>query len=95
MTTRLAHGVPELAAELGVSDEWVRQQCRDGRFPHHRVGRRIRFSDEDLAAIVADMAVPAATRPRPATQPPLAGRRYPRADVPAGPYHDVQLPAQR
>lgn len=50
--------VDQVAAELGVSAEWVRRQCRAGRFPHHRIARRLRFTDADLAAILAIMAVP-------------------------------------
>jgi hypothetical protein len=51
-------GVEQVAGELGVSEEWVRRQCRAGRFPHHRIARRLRFTDADLAAILAVMAVP-------------------------------------
>lgn len=57
MSTRTL-GVDQVAAELGVSEEWVRRQCRAGRFPHHRIARRLRFTDADLAAILAVMAVP-------------------------------------
>jgi hypothetical protein len=57
MSTRTI-GVEQIADELGVSEEWVRRQCRAGRFPHHRIARRLRFTDADLAAILAVMAVP-------------------------------------
>jgi len=72
--------VNQLARELGASAEWVRRQCRAGRFPHHRIARRLRFTDDDVAAILADLAVPAAP---PVTAPPTgdvpprpAVRRY-------------------
>jgi predicted DNA-binding transcriptional regulator AlpA len=79
MTTRL-RGVPDVATELGASEEWVRRQCRAGRFPHHRIARRLRFTDADVAAILADMAVPA--RPAPLVSVPgdmparVVNRRY-------------------
>ena len=73
--------VDQVAAELGASAEWVRRQCRAGRFPHHRIAGRLRFTDEDLAAILAAMAVPVITPPvlelvdtPPA--PALSRRRY-------------------
>jgi hypothetical protein len=72
--------VADIAAELGVSEEWVRRQCRAGRFPHHRIAGRLRFTGEDVAAILADMAVPA--RPaRPVSVPSdrpvrVVNRRY-------------------
>jgi hypothetical protein len=71
--------VDQVAAELGVSAEWVRRQCRAGRFPHHRIAGRLRFTDEDLAAILADLAVPAITPPVLGlvdTPPTLSRRRY-------------------
>lgn len=77
MNTRTM-GVDQVAAELGASAEWVRRQCRASRFPHHRIARRLRFTDADLAAILAVMAVPVAPPGAPADEPPaaLATRRY-------------------
>lgn len=71
-------GVDQVARELGASQEWVRRQCRAGRFPHHRIARRLRFTDADLAAILDEMAVPA-QQPLsvPADMPaPTVSRRY-------------------
>jgi Helix-turn-helix domain len=79
MSTRTM-GVDQVAAELGASEEWVRRQCRAGRFPHHRIARRLRFTDEDLAAILAVMAVPVITPPElelvDAPPAPSSRRRY-------------------
>ena len=33
---------------LGVPDTWLLAQARDGRIPHHRLGRYVRFSAADL-----------------------------------------------
>lgn len=66
--------VAELAETLGKSGEWVARQCRAGRFPHHKIGARTRFTEEDVAAILADTAKPA-TPPAPAPARP-AVRRY-------------------
>jgi excisionase family DNA binding protein len=79
MTPRF-RGVPDVAAELGVSEEWVRRQCRAGRFPHYRVARQIRFTEADIASFVAEMAVPVTKQPGPPpAEPPLprrVNRRY-------------------
>jgi excisionase family DNA binding protein len=80
MTAPRFKSVPDVAAELGVSEEWVRRQVRAGRFPHYRIAQQIRFSDEDLAVIVADMARPATPQPaQPPAEPKPArtvNRRY-------------------
>lgn len=33
---------------LGVPDTWLLAQAREGRIPHHRLGRYVRFSAADL-----------------------------------------------
>lgn len=41
------------AAEfLSCSVDEVRRRCRTGQFPHVRIGRKYRFTAEDMAAIV-------------------------------------------
>ena len=55
----------EVAERLGTSRWWVRQQVRDGRLEHLRLGTaRIRFTEAQVAAIVADATV------RPSPMPP-------------------------
>ena len=40
---------PEQAAELlSVKVSWIYEACRDGRLPHLRVGKHIRFTRPDL-----------------------------------------------
>jgi excisionase family DNA binding protein len=50
-------GVRELAELLGVSDDLVYQCVNTANpaqyWPHHRIGRRIRFTDSDIDAILA------------------------------------------
>jgi Helix-turn-helix domain len=70
------HGVDHVARELGTSAEWVRRQCRAGRFPHHLIARHLRFTDDDLATILELMAVPASPRPTEPAGPPPVSRRY-------------------
>lgn len=45
----------ELAAILRKTERWVTDQCEgeDSDFPHHRVGRDLRFSPEDQALLDA------------------------------------------
>jgi excisionase family DNA binding protein len=44
----------EQAAEwLHVSDSWLRKQVAARKVPHTRLGRNVRFSEADLAEIVA------------------------------------------
>lgn len=43
----------EVAAQLGTSAWWVREQARRGRVPHLRLGKgRIRFSPAHIASLV-------------------------------------------
>lgn len=44
----------EVAAMFGTkSDRWLRRGVQSGRFPHLRVCRQIRFTDEHVAFITA------------------------------------------
>lgn len=47
------HPADELATWLGVSLEYVNDQCRQGRWPHIVVGRKKHFSDDDVKQILA------------------------------------------
>lgn len=49
-----------LAAELGVPRTWVRDKVTARAIPHHRYGRHVRFTDEDVAAIRQASAAPVA-----------------------------------
>ncbi|MFG3602659.1 helix-turn-helix domain-containing protein [Micromonospora chersina] len=48
----------EAAAKLRVAETTLRRWVSKGRIPCHRLGRKVRFTDEDLAA---------AYKPAPAT----------------------------
>jgi len=43
--------VPEAAERLGVSKEWLYERTRRKSIPHRRLGRLVRFSEDDLKAI--------------------------------------------
>ena len=79
----------DVAAELGTSPWWVREQARRGRVPHLRLGKgRIRFSPSQVAALV-ELATVDAGRALQAPAPGLdasilgaAGRSFARACMP-------------
>jgi excisionase family DNA binding protein len=48
----------DLAARLNVSKELVYRMCRTHKWPHSRIGRLYRFSEEHYEAIIATPAVP-------------------------------------
>jgi excisionase family DNA binding protein len=43
----------ELAAKLSVSTHTVRRMCTEGKWPHTRIGRLYRFTEEHYQAIIA------------------------------------------
>ncbi len=43
----------ELAGRLSVSTATVRAMCNSGKWPHTRIGRLYRFSEEHYQAIIA------------------------------------------
>jgi hypothetical protein len=47
----------------GRSDSWLREGVRQRKFPHLRVGRSPRFTDEHVAAIKQALEVPVAESP--------------------------------
>lgn len=51
------HTDREVAAMYGKSLDYVQRQTREGRWPHLKVGRSIRFTDEHLAQIDAMLSV--------------------------------------
>lgn len=44
-------GYAEVADRIGKTERWVRSHAAE--LPHHRFGRTYRFSEDDLAAILA------------------------------------------
>lgn len=53
--------VDDVAAEFGVTRNWLLRQCGKRLLPHHRIGRQVKFSPDDVTAIAK------ATEVRPAT----------------------------
>lgn len=39
---------------LGVSEKWLRHNCRKEGVPHKKIGRRVRFSKSMLAQYIAN-----------------------------------------
>lgn len=47
----------ELAAKLDVDPETVRRMCKTGKWPHTKIGRLYRFTEDHYQAITAPPAV--------------------------------------
>jgi excisionase family DNA binding protein len=48
----------ELAAKLNVSTDTVRRMCNAGKWPHTRIGRLYRFTEEHYQSIIEPPAPP-------------------------------------
>jgi excisionase family DNA binding protein len=44
----LTFTLPEAAAELGVSEDWLKREASAGRVPSRKIGRSRRFTQQDL-----------------------------------------------
>ena len=55
--------IAQVAELTQMSEYWLRQQCREARIPHHRLGRSYRFSESDLTQLLSESRVQ--TRPDP------------------------------
>ena len=53
----------EAAERLKVTETWLKKRVSARSIPHTRIGRHIRFSDADLAALVAQSGVSPTTTP--------------------------------
>lgn len=51
----------EAAERLKVTESWLKKRVAARTIPHTRIGRHIRFSDNDLAALVAQSEVSPST----------------------------------
>jgi len=49
----LLYTIAQAAERLAVTPRWLGEQVRTTAVPHRRLGRLVRFSDDDLRAIVA------------------------------------------
>lgn len=56
--------IPELAELLQMSEKWVKRRVSARAIPHHRRGRAVRFTPDDVAAIRAMDAEPVQTARR-------------------------------
>ena len=54
----LLYSVPEAAARLRVAPKWLYERTRKNAVPYRRLGKYVRFSAADLAAIVANAFTP-------------------------------------
>lgn len=57
-TAPILYSVSEAAAKLCVPPKWLYERTRKNAVPHRRLGKYVRFSDADLAAIVANAVAP-------------------------------------
>ena len=59
MTLPELHPLSDVAKSLGMSERWVRQKLAEGA-EHTRLGHKIRFTDEQVEALISSHAqVPA------------------------------------
>src|SRR5574337_465300 len=66
------HSLADAAHRLGVTETWLRNKVRRRAVPHHTLGRVVKFTEADIAEIIATGRTPA----RPAADPePLAPSR--------------------
>jgi excisionase family DNA binding protein len=42
--------IEQLADRLGVTERFIRRLVAEGRVPHHKVGKLIRFGEDEIAA---------------------------------------------
>ena len=68
------HTPTEAAKLLTVRESWLRRQAGQRRIAATYLGRHLRFSDDDLRAIITSCARPARS-PGPRRRPPRPPRR--------------------
>lgn len=61
---QLLYTPKEASKIVSMSGHWLVKNAREGRIPHHRVGRLYRFSHENLTAIKDMTAQPATATPK-------------------------------
>jgi hypothetical protein len=54
----ILYSVPQAAAKLCLAPKWLYERTRKNAVPYRRLGKYVRFSEEDLAAIVANAFTP-------------------------------------
>lgn len=54
---KLLFTVEEAAEQLGVKPSWLYERTRRGSIPFRRLGKYVRFSAEDLAALIESTKV--------------------------------------
>lgn len=60
----------------GITENWLRKAVREGRIPHTRLSDRvIRFTEDDVRAIVAQYRVEPVEAPRKKSTAPAPSRR--------------------
>ncbi|MCT2281403.1 helix-turn-helix domain-containing protein [Micromonospora chalcea] len=75
----------EAAALLRVPESWLRRRAGRRQIPRTFLGKHLRFSAADLAAIIAAAAEPATRRQRAATHPPPPTCPNPEVTRPSAP----------
>lgn len=60
------HSAAEVAEALGVSEDYVKRQCRQQVWPHRRLSRgRVGFTAEDYARVLELVAADVTAGPEP------------------------------
>jgi excisionase family DNA binding protein len=56
--TPVLYSVPEAAAILRVSVRWLYERTRKGEVPFRRIGKYVRFTNDDLKEIIRVAFIP-------------------------------------
>lgn len=62
MSPPTLYSAKEVAEQFGLSVQWLLKLTYQNGWPHRRVGRTVRYSEQDVAAIVEAMAGSAPAR---------------------------------
>jgi excisionase family DNA binding protein len=54
----------QVAADLGVSKDWIYAEVRAGRIPHVRLGRNVRFRADSIDQWIAELESATTTKRR-------------------------------
>jgi excisionase family DNA binding protein len=65
----------QVSSMTGMGLDWLWQQAREGRIPHHKLGGRYRFTAEDMEALKAQTAVTPTDAPHDDELIPVGRRR--------------------
>ena len=76
VTPMIFYTAQQVSVMTSMSVDWLWQQCREQTIPHHKLGGRYRWTDQDLAALALQSAVAAVVVDDDELIPSRHGRRW-------------------